>query len=241
MTPRDTPRPTARMLRPPTALELALESEEACGPVALPRLPGGLTLHVRQEGTAGTGGSLWPSASVVCRWLSRRPSEVEGKAVLDLGCGTGAVGLYAAGLGARRTLLTDGCESVLANAQANIELNRSSLGAANVSTRQLKFGGGSDPPTGPWDLVFASDCVYGDWQPLVQTVRGLLQAQEPPPRVLLAVPHRHPGSVLSEAVIASSGLRATVLEVDRAPEHPLKTPNEQLLAVSLIELLLARK
>ena len=194
---------------------------------------------------AGTGGVVWPAASVLCRWMAKQPG-FRGSSVLEIGCGTGAVGLFAAGLGATRVLLTDGSEGALENAKKNISLNRASLGACEMSTRQLGFGdlGQTDRldliSCIKWGWIFASDCVYGNENAkLFQTIRALLSTQhEPPPRVILSIPHRHPGPLLSESLLASArGIRLQVLECERAPRHDggARQLVEQTVAVSVVE------
>ena len=54
------------------------------------------------------GGSVWPCAAALCRWMLQHEAAVREKRVLELGAGTGACGLFAAGLGASSALLTDG-------------------------------------------------------------------------------------------------------------------------------------
>ena len=58
-------------------------------------MPSGRTLRVQQASVVaeGTGALAWPSASVTCRWLRQHAPDMSGAAVLELGCGTGAVGL----------------------------------------------------------------------------------------------------------------------------------------------------
>src|SRR5262249_37737330 len=47
------------------------------------------------------GGALWPSGIALAHEVATRPDEFRGKAVLELGAGTGLPGIVAASLGAR--------------------------------------------------------------------------------------------------------------------------------------------
>ncbi|CAJ1425357.1 unnamed protein product [Effrenium voratum] len=55
------------------------------------------------------GDTVWPAAVILARWLAIWPPVVpiEGRTVLDLGCGLGVAGISAAGLGSGRVLLQD--------------------------------------------------------------------------------------------------------------------------------------
>lgn len=225
------------MLRPPTAMERALDdADTSSSAIHLPPLRSGwLRINQVSELDAGTGGKLWPAAGVTCRWLSRHADDLSGASLLELGCGTGAVGIFAAASGARRVLLTDGSDSALSNAKMNANLNRIALGAADVATRKFAFGDAA-LPSGRFDYIIASDCVYGsDWRPLATSLRALMMRQaDSPPRVIMAVPHRSPGPLLSGTFLASAkGLRLSTLELERA------TP-EQPVAVALLEVALDR-
>ena len=121
------------------------------GPVplaTLPRLPSGQELAIETRGlvgreSVGLGGRLWPSAAAMCRWL--RSSGVQGQHVLELGCGTGAVGLYAAALGASSVTLTDGgSESLLNMVQANVERNRALVDLTRIKIAQFEWGCATD-------------------------------------------------------------------------------------------------
>lgn len=54
----------------------------------------------------GLGGEVWPGAIVLCRYLEQN-SVVQGKRVVELGCGTGLCGIVCMKLGAKSVLLTD--------------------------------------------------------------------------------------------------------------------------------------
>ena len=68
------------------------------------------------------GLQVWRGALLLCDYLLARPALVRGTTILELGAGCGLCGLLAAGT-ARRVFVTDNVEGVLANAQANVELN----------------------------------------------------------------------------------------------------------------------
>ena len=69
----------------------------------------------------GTGGSVWPAAHVLARYLEKS-GFAEKKTVLELGAGTGAAGLAAALCGATTVALTD-LDSVLWLCQENAKSN----------------------------------------------------------------------------------------------------------------------
>lgn len=75
---------------------------------ALPALLDGSQLRISSsDAQTLIGGSVWPLAAALCHHLlaNRRSLELaEGVSTLELGAGTGAVGIYAATLGARCTL-----------------------------------------------------------------------------------------------------------------------------------------
>ena len=167
----------------------------------LPLLPSGQQLALETRGmvsSCGLGGKLWPAASVLCRHLRQHTDELLGgsSAVLELGCGLGAVGLYAAALGAHEVLLTDGGDDALlqvasANAQANRDLLR---GAVRIE----RFSWGShELPTLQPSLILGSDVTYAraSHSALCASLhailaRGSRDAAQPAIRALLAHEHR---------------------------------------------------
>ena len=102
------------------------------GPHGLPLLPSGEHLTIDAPGWTrgiGTGGRVWPASAALCRYLART-GTVRGKAVLELGCGTGATGLTcAAALNASSVILTEGGSDGLIqlarrNVEACVEINQ---------------------------------------------------------------------------------------------------------------------
>ena len=132
------------------------------------------------------GLQVWRGALLLCDHLLSQPRLLRGATVLELGAGCGLTGLMAAspGLRARRVYVTDCVDSVLANAQANIELN----GVGGVArVRRLDWAEqpfvdsaaaaatAAAEASGPYEwreddlaelrrcsLILAADCVYSN-------------------------------------------------------------------------------
>ena len=58
-------------------------------------------------GTLGVAGRMWDAGVALLRYLAEHPGTVTGKRVVELGAGTGIVGLAVARLGAAHTVITD--------------------------------------------------------------------------------------------------------------------------------------
>ena len=106
----------------------------------------------------GAGDVVWPAGLAFSRLLAHCPSFVEGKRVLELGAGLGAVGLTAAASGAASVLLTDYDEDVLGFARQAAAEN--GVGG-RVTTERLDWSAAEGVPEGaPFDLVLAADVLY---------------------------------------------------------------------------------
>lgn len=135
----------------------------ALGPLRQP-----LLLQTRPMGLT-TGLRLWPVArlaigALVAEWAGL---AVKGCSVLEIGCGTGAVGLACAALGASSVWLTDIDDGSLALAAANAELN--GMGAM-VHVAKLDMLEARDLAAAKsarllpcFDVVLAVDVLYG-WE-----------------------------------------------------------------------------
>jgi Lysine methyltransferase len=73
----------------------------------------GLHAHI-SEGTLGDGlgAQLWSVSHILCRELAAHPALVRGRRVLELGSGTGLVGIVAAALGAQLVRVCQMCVCV---------------------------------------------------------------------------------------------------------------------------------
>jgi len=78
--------------------------------------------------TTGVGGVLWTGALVASTWLLSHPQVFHGKRCLELGAGTGLLGLTAAQGGASHVLLTDWEPELLLGLESSIL--RHGLGSA---------------------------------------------------------------------------------------------------------------
>ncbi|GLE01139.1 hypothetical protein PINS_up009969 [Pythium insidiosum] len=132
----------------------------------------------------GTGLTTWDGSVVLAKYLEHKYSAfMQGKRVLEVGAGTGLVGISAALLGATDVVLTD-LEYVVANLQKNINMTLAAAEAsakpvdARISAQVLDW---FNPRTdfGRVDLILASDVVWVKdlIPPLVNTLRQLAHPQ----------------------------------------------------------------
>jgi len=134
---------------------------------------GGLNVRLAQQGNTlvAKGGVCWGAARALCALFAADPdrADLAGKRVLELGAGTGAVGLWIAlAYPTARVTLTD-----LAEALPLLRTNRDLNGLADqVRVMELAFG---DPIPEPFDVIIGSDLLYSvrcevAWRPLAVTL-----------------------------------------------------------------------
>jgi predicted nicotinamide N-methyase len=142
------------------------------------------------------GVALWPSAIALAHEIAGRPVAFRGKAVLELGAGTGLPGIVAAGLGAT-VVQTDNHELAIHLARRNVERNGL---AASVAHRRADWHAWEDAAR--YDWIVGADILYGE--SLHAPLRAIFEANlAPGGRVLLADPFRATGLKLLEALEAA--------------------------------------
>ncbi|KAK9967358.1 hypothetical protein ABG768_001761 [Culter alburnus] len=120
----------------------------------------------------GVAAVVWDAAVVLCMFLEMGNVDLKGKRAIELGAGTGLVGIVAALLGANVTI-TDrepALEFLTANVRENIPPSQQEA----VRVSELTWGENLDLyPPGSFDLILGADIVY-----LEETFPALLQTLE---------------------------------------------------------------
>ncbi|CAE7462518.1 Mettl21c [Symbiodinium pilosum] len=122
--------------------------------------------------TDHTGDIVWPTAVAFCRYLCDKKLDLEGRRVLDLGAGTGLVGLVAHRLGAKSVTFTD-VPRVLPLLNRNVTLHCIADATSKVARRKPAgeaivrplFWGREEAEElvqerGHFDLVMCCEVVY---------------------------------------------------------------------------------
>ncbi|XP_057786011.1 uncharacterized protein LOC131003518 [Salvia miltiorrhiza] len=143
------------------------------------------SIVIRQLTSQGISFQLWPAAAALVALLERqtlsclRTAEQRRLRVLELGSGTGLVGIAAAALLGANVTVTD-LPHVLPNLQFNVDANAGVVAArgGQVQVAALSWGDVEqmEGVGGDFDVVLGSDLVYHDhlYEPLLQTLRVLL-------------------------------------------------------------------
>lgn len=180
-----------------TAPSVTFEHAALRGPVVLHHTPDG-PLPTDADGTCRR---LWPTSFVLAHYLSDHPELVRGKRVVELGSGSGAVGLVCAALGAASVTLTDMPEA-LPLISENAGRNAASCeGAVHVSA--CAWGEPAHLEAllvdGPYDVVLCCEVVYHQAPEVLEAlVRTQHELASPSGSVLLGYEFR--GDLLDDLV-----------------------------------------
>lgn len=145
------------------------------------------TILIRQLSSQGLSFQLWPAAAALVSLLDRQSASLFGCSaaqgrrlrLLELGSGTGLVGIAAAALLGARVTVTD-LPHVLPNLQFNVDANAGAVerGGGKVEVAALSWGEVRDMESigRDYDIVLGSDVVYHDhlYEPLLETLRYYL-------------------------------------------------------------------
>ncbi|HWX89333.1 MAG TPA: 50S ribosomal protein L11 methyltransferase [Rhizomicrobium sp.] len=147
MTPQDFIKANAALLAPPLVPEIKLH-------LAVEVLP---LWHATEDELAKIGmpppywAFAWAGGQALARYVLDNPALVRGKRVLDIGAGSGLVGLAAGKAGAAHVLAADidafSCAAIALNAIAN---------AQDIAVTQEDVIGSQ----GDWDVILVGDLFY---------------------------------------------------------------------------------
>ncbi|MDQ3000556.1 MAG: 50S ribosomal protein L11 methyltransferase [Fibrobacterota bacterium] len=97
--------------------------------------------------------TVWPAALMTAKFIGQAPANVAGKTVVDLGCGSGIVGIAAMKAGALSVIANDIDPVALSLAGKNAEANGVTV---TVDERNLL----GYPPLADWDVILVADLFY---------------------------------------------------------------------------------
>ncbi|GLB33496.1 putative S-adenosyl-L-methionine-dependent protein-lysine N- methyltransferase [Lyophyllum shimeji] len=144
-----------------------------------PNEPPPIAIKLAVDASPGCGGIAWPAGEILSSYLVKRgPTYVQGRTIIELGSGTGLVGLVAGTLAGRakderaKVWITDQAP-LLDIMRQNVRANALE---ANVAVAELNWGSLIPPEIPAPDLILAADCVYFEpaFPLLVQTLRDLV-------------------------------------------------------------------
>ena len=183
MTPDDFIKTNAALIAPPLVPEITLYLATEVVPL----------WHATEDELAKIGvpppywAFAWAGGQALARYLLDNPALVRGKRVLDIGSGSGLVGLAAAKAGAASVLAADidafACAAIRLNAAAN---------ACTVAVTQDDLIG----TAGEWDVILVGDLFYE--RPLAERLLAWLRPLKVP--ALLGDPGRtyFPGTLIEK-------------------------------------------
>ncbi|XP_055513365.1 EEF1A lysine methyltransferase 3-like [Leucoraja erinacea] len=126
-----------------------------------------ITQHLK---TLGIPAVIWPSGLALCRYFDKVRMDFSGKKIIELGSGTGLVGILATLLGGEVTL-TD-LPKVLHQVEDNVLKNVPSALGKRAQVCALEWGKDEGMFPSDYDVVLGSDLIYHPrhFQSLIDTL-----------------------------------------------------------------------
>ncbi|XP_054159815.1 histone-arginine methyltransferase METTL23-like [Oppia nitens] len=142
---------------------------------------GQFTIIINEKYSINYGYHVWPSAPILAQFISYYRSKFNGKRIIELGSGTGMVGIVAAKIGAL-VVLTDSHQypQCLQLCQQNVDIN----GVNDNITAILPLTWGHfdeqviQMPS--FDYIISSDCFYNekDFEDILSSVSFLMDKHQ---------------------------------------------------------------
>lgn len=176
------------------------------------------------DGGATTGATVWDAGIVLAAHLLQRSRGDGGGVCLDLGSGTGIVGLAAAASGAFSRVLLSDMPSVVPLLSDNLQRNADvlPLRGAPVRAVALRWDDATQlervRAMGPFDLIVGGDILYREQvvQPLLMAVGALATERT---TVLLSASLQHSPSTIRAFVAAATEAGFEVRALDTSSQH----------------------
>ncbi|KJA24587.1 hypothetical protein HYPSUDRAFT_136012 [Hypholoma sublateritium FD-334 SS-4] len=131
-----------------------------------------LSVSLNVDASPGCGGLAWPAGQILASYLVQKgPEYVKNRNVLELGSGTGLVGIAVGQFPSAKVWITDQAP-LLSIMNRNVSLNNLQ---GRVAVAELNWGAQIPIDIPQPDIVLAADCVYFEpaFPLLVQTLNDL--------------------------------------------------------------------
>ena len=208
--------------------ELPLGGDRALTLTQAPRISAAHSAEASgsSDGGATTGATVWDAGIVLAAHLLQRPRGAGGAGgvCLDLGSGTGIVGLAAAASGAFSRVLLSDMPSVVPLLSDNLQRNADVLprGGAPVHAVALRWDDAAQlervRAMGPFELIVGGDILYREQvvQPLMMAVGALATERT---TVLLSASLQHSPSTIRAFAVAATEAGFEVRALETSAQH----------------------
>ncbi|KAF5320714.1 hypothetical protein D9619_001039 [Psilocybe cf. subviscida] len=135
-------------------------------------IPNPLSISLVVDAAPGCGGLAWPAGQILASYLVQKgPEYLANKNIIELGSGTGLVGLAIGAFPSSHTWITDQAP-LLPIMEKNVAINNRT---DTVHVAELNWGSPVPPEIPRPDIILAADCVYFEpaFPLLVQTLAEL--------------------------------------------------------------------